>query len=148
MVITHAGLNTVLETLSQGVPMTAIPVANDQPGVAARLAWLGAGKVVPLAGLRADRLRTAVQSVLEEPRYRRRAADIQRQIQALDGVRRAADIAELGPEHPPAGAASREPVQVRPRPVSKEYRIFRELAARRAAPQSRQEPPMKKETVQ
>ena len=94
MVITHAGLNTVLETLSQGVPMTAIPVTNDQPGVASRLAWLGAGQVVPLAGLRTDRLRAAVRQVLTEPRYRERAVDVQRQIQALDGVRRAADIAE------------------------------------------------------
>jgi UDP:flavonoid glycosyltransferase YjiC (YdhE family) len=41
--ITHAGLNTVLESLTQGVPQIAIPVALDQPGVAARIAdWLGA----------------------------------------------------------------------------------------------------------
>jgi zeaxanthin glucosyltransferase len=94
LVITHAGLNTVLETLSQGVPMVAIPVTNDQPGVAARLAWLGAGKIVPLNGLRADRLRKAVQEVLTELRYRERAVDVQRQIHGLDGVRRAADITE------------------------------------------------------
>jgi len=36
--ITHAGLNTVLEALAQGVPQVAIPVTNDQPGVAARIA--------------------------------------------------------------------------------------------------------------
>jgi zeaxanthin glucosyltransferase len=36
--ITHAGLNTVLESLAQGVPQVAIPVGNDQPGVAARIA--------------------------------------------------------------------------------------------------------------
>src|SRR5207244_2301491 len=34
LVITHAGLNTVLESLAHGVPMVAIPIANDQPGVA------------------------------------------------------------------------------------------------------------------
>jgi UDP:flavonoid glycosyltransferase YjiC (YdhE family) len=34
--ITHAGLNIALESLAQGVPMVAIPVTNDQPGVAAR----------------------------------------------------------------------------------------------------------------
>ena len=33
--ITHAGLNTALEALAQGVPMVAIPVGFDQPGVAA-----------------------------------------------------------------------------------------------------------------
>jgi zeaxanthin glucosyltransferase len=36
--ITHAGFNTLLEALTQGVPQIAIPVTNDQPGVAARIA--------------------------------------------------------------------------------------------------------------
>jgi MGT family glycosyltransferase len=36
--ITHAGLNTALESLAQGVPQVAIPVTHDQPGVAARIA--------------------------------------------------------------------------------------------------------------
>ena len=43
LTITHAGLNTVLESLRCGVPMVAIPIANDQPGVAARVAWSGSG---------------------------------------------------------------------------------------------------------
>src|SRR6202012_5644937 len=46
-VITHAGLNTVLETLAQGVPLICIPLGNDQPGVAARVAAHQAGIVVP-----------------------------------------------------------------------------------------------------
>jgi zeaxanthin glucosyltransferase len=33
--ITHAGLNTVLESLAQGVPQVAIPVTYDQPEAAA-----------------------------------------------------------------------------------------------------------------
>jgi MGT family glycosyltransferase len=95
LVITHAGLNTVLETLRQGVPMVAIPITNDQPGVAARLAWLGAGKIVPLAGLRADRLRAAVRQVLDgDQEFRIRAQKVKARIDALDGVRRAADITE------------------------------------------------------
>src|SRR5258707_11724168 len=36
--ITHAGLNTVLESLAQGVPQVSIPITFDQPGVAMRLA--------------------------------------------------------------------------------------------------------------
>ena len=32
------GLNTTLEAMAQGVPLVAIPVTNDQPGVAARIA--------------------------------------------------------------------------------------------------------------
>lgn len=33
--ITHAGLNTALESLANGVPMVAIPITSDQPIVAA-----------------------------------------------------------------------------------------------------------------
>src|SRR5260221_3394134 len=36
--ITHAGLNTALEALAQGVPQVASPVTSDQPGVSARIA--------------------------------------------------------------------------------------------------------------
>ena len=34
--ITHAALNTVLESLVQGVPQVGIPITVDQPGVATR----------------------------------------------------------------------------------------------------------------
>src|SRR5665213_1221401 len=37
IVITHGGLNTALETLLEGKPMIVIPMAYDQPAVAARL---------------------------------------------------------------------------------------------------------------
>ena len=46
-VITHAGLNTTLESLAEGVPLVCIPMGNDQPGVAARVAARGVGVVVP-----------------------------------------------------------------------------------------------------
>ncbi len=46
--ITHAGLNTVLESLAQGVPQVAIAVTYDQPGVAARIAEKRTGVVTSL----------------------------------------------------------------------------------------------------
>src|SRR5262249_20878000 len=60
VVITHAGLNTVLESLAEGVPLVALPLGNDQPGVAARVAARGAGVVIPQKKLNAKKLRTAV----------------------------------------------------------------------------------------
>ena len=66
LTITHAGMNTTLESLSNGVPMVAMPIANDQPGVAARIAWTGTGEVVPLSGLSVPRLKAAIQKVLTE----------------------------------------------------------------------------------
>ena len=48
LTITHGGLNTVLESLSIGVPLVVIPVTNDQPGVGARVEWTGTGKAIPV----------------------------------------------------------------------------------------------------
>lgn len=94
LTITHAGLNTVLESLSNGVPMVAIPITNDQPGVGARLARTGAGEVVPLSRLNTPRLRAAIQRVLTEDSYKNNASRLQEAIRRAGGVSRAADIVE------------------------------------------------------
>lgn len=94
LTITHAGLNTVLESLAHGVPMVAIPIANDQPGVGARLAWSGAGEVVPLAKLDVGRLRDAVKRVLAEPGYALHAERLRDAIRRAGGAARAADVIE------------------------------------------------------
>src|SRR5204863_3656233 len=44
LVITHAGLNTTLESLAQGLPMVALPIANEQPGIASRIRHAGVGE--------------------------------------------------------------------------------------------------------
>jgi MGT family glycosyltransferase len=92
--ITHAGLNTTLECLSQGVPMVAIPLANDQPGVAARIAWSGAGLFIPPAKLNPVRLRAAIEEVLSRPRYRENSQRLRAAIQSRDGLAMAAVLIE------------------------------------------------------
>jgi MGT family glycosyltransferase len=94
VVITHAGLNTVLESLSEGVPLVCIPLGNDQPGVAARVKAHGAGLVVPPRRVNPGRLRAALQAVIENDSYRRAARKIQAAIAEVDGLNRAADIIE------------------------------------------------------
>jgi UDP:flavonoid glycosyltransferase YjiC (YdhE family) len=94
LVITHAGLNTVLESLCEGVPLVAVPLANDQPGVAARVKARGACVVVPRHRLNVARLRKAVLLVLQDDRYREAARVLQRTIQPMDGPGRAADLIE------------------------------------------------------
>ena len=59
MCITHAGFSTVLEALAQGVPQVAIPVTNDQPGVAARIAAHLTGVVTSLEELTVSNLANA-----------------------------------------------------------------------------------------
>jgi len=94
LVITHAGMNTVIGTLSKGIPMVAIPITNEQPGIAARLARTGAGKVVPLTKLTIPILRAAIIEVLSDPSYRENAAKVQVAIQESNGVCTAVDIIE------------------------------------------------------
>nr|WP_290224545.1 glycosyltransferase [Trichocoleus desertorum] len=94
LAITHAGLNTALEALQAGVPMVALPVTDDQPGVAARIKWTGAGEVVPKSHLTTARLRAAVQRVLTHESYKQNAVRLQQAIAQAGGVTRAADIVE------------------------------------------------------
>lgn len=93
--ITHAGMNSTLESLTYGVPMVAIPVTNDQPGIAARIAWTGSGEVIPLGKLNANRLQKAVRKVFTEESYKKNALRLKEAIQKAGGVKRAADIIEL-----------------------------------------------------
>jgi MGT family glycosyltransferase len=94
LTITHAGLNTTLESLAQGVPMVAIPVGNDQPGVAARIAWTQTGRVVPLGKLSVQRLRGEVETVLRDGKYRAAAQQLQQAITRINGLEKAADLVE------------------------------------------------------
>jgi zeaxanthin glucosyltransferase len=92
LTITHGGLNTTLESLSNGVPMVAIPIANDQPGVSARIAWTGTGQVVSLKQVSVEKLQATIQQVLTDDTYRQNALQLQTAIQQSGGVRKAADI--------------------------------------------------------
>jgi MGT family glycosyltransferase len=93
-VITHAGLNTTLESLAEGVPLVCIPLGNDQPGVAARVAARGAGLVVSRRKLSVQRLERAVRAVLQEEKYAIAARSVQAAIQQVNGLEEAANIIE------------------------------------------------------
>jgi len=94
IVISHAGPNTVLETLMQGKPLLALPMALDQPAVAARLAALGVAEVLSVENRSTEQLRTALLKVQNDPGYRNAAQKLQPQMQSLRGLERAADIIE------------------------------------------------------
>ena len=92
--ITHAGLNTVLESLAHGVPMLAIPIGYDQPGTAARIAHHGVGEFMELDELTTERLRGLIEKVLQDPSYRERAGYFRKVISKTRGLDVAADIIE------------------------------------------------------
>src|SRR5262245_28115042 len=92
--ITHAGLNTVLESLAQGVPQIAIPITYDQPGVAARIAHKRTGVVIPLDKLAAHHLSSLLDEVLTNQTYRENARKLQKAIIEANGLSVAAELIE------------------------------------------------------
>src|SRR5262249_19321941 len=92
--ITHAGLNTALESLACGVPMVAIPIGYDQPGVAARIAYHGVGEFLEIEKLSVERLRQLIEQVVQGPRYREKARWFQKVIAQTRGLDLAAELIE------------------------------------------------------
>jgi len=92
--ITHAGMNTTLESLTQGIPLVAIPVTNDQPGVAARIAYTKTGAFVPLQEMTVPGLSGLIDEVLGNPEYRRNANQMKDTIAKTNGLEKAVDLLE------------------------------------------------------
>jgi len=94
IVVTHGGLNTVLEALMEGKPIIAIPMAHDQPAVAARLARLKTAEVLQINGLSKKQLRLALLRVLNNTSYRDAAVELQARILSARGLERAVEVIE------------------------------------------------------
>jgi zeaxanthin glucosyltransferase len=92
--ITHSGLNTVLESLAQGVPQVAIPVTFDQPGIGTRISYHKTGVVTSLDKLSATHLSTLLGEVLRDQTYRENARRIKKAIIKANGLSAAADLIE------------------------------------------------------
>lgn len=94
LTLTHAGLNTVLDSLSCGVPMLAVPITYEQPAIAERLRWCGAGKAIAFRRLTPAAVTAAIEELLADPEFTNAAQRIRKSIAEAGGVRRAADIIE------------------------------------------------------
>jgi len=93
-VVTHAGLNTVLDALEAGVPMLALPIAFDQPGVAARIEHAGVGLRLLPALASPARIAHALRRLLDEASFRQRAAALGEEVRQAGGAARAAELIE------------------------------------------------------
>jgi MGT family glycosyltransferase len=93
-VVTNGGFNGAKMALAHGVPQVFAPWGNDQPDVAARIAWAGAGINLHVRTPSPDAIREAVQRVLADDGYRRTALRIQREFAEYPGGERAAALLE------------------------------------------------------
>jgi len=92
--ITHAGLNTALESLASGVPMLALPITNDQPGVAARMAEKKVGVVISQEQASPENVVAAINQVLGDHTFLNNVRSLQESISRTDGLSIAAGILE------------------------------------------------------
>lgn len=84
--VTHAGMNSTLEGLQAGVPLVMLPLGNDQPGIAARVAAAGAGVCLRPWQRQVRTIRRAVERCLAPGPERQRAQDLARALQQCPGV--------------------------------------------------------------
>lgn len=95
LTITHSGMNTTQQSLRFGLPMVAIPLAHDQPAIAARLARSGAAIVIPPRKLTVTRLRSAIEALLSTGNsFRNAAASLRTEADLAGGVPAAVGILE------------------------------------------------------
>jgi MGT family glycosyltransferase len=93
LVVTHAGLGTVMAALSHGLPLVCLPLGRDQPENAARVVSHGAGVRLPSRSS-AARIAAAVQGVLDDASLAEAARRLARAIHDEDPERRGPDELE------------------------------------------------------
>ncbi|MBS7458262.1 glycosyltransferase [Coralloluteibacterium stylophorae] len=93
-VVSHAGLNTVMDAFVAGTPILAMPIAFDQPGVAARVVQSGAGlKASPHLAM-PTQIAARLGRLLDEPAFAGHARRLGDAVRAAGGAPRAADLIE------------------------------------------------------
>jgi MGT family glycosyltransferase len=93
-VVSHAGHNTVCESLARGLPLVLAPIRDDQPIVADQVVRAGAGLRVKFGRVSRDELADALHRVLTETSFREAAESIRASFVQAGGARAAADAVE------------------------------------------------------
>jgi zeaxanthin glucosyltransferase len=93
VVVTHGGMNTVLDGLSAGVPLALVPLAMEQGAIARRVVRAGAGQRLTGPGSKGA-LRSLIGDVLLQPACREGARRMADSLQACGGAPAAAERIE------------------------------------------------------
>ena len=90
-VVSHAGHNTVCETLAAGLPLVVAPIRDDQPVVADQAVRSGAALRVTFTRVKPDGLRTAIAQALDDSELRAAAQRVSTSFAEAGGAIAAAD---------------------------------------------------------
>jgi MGT family glycosyltransferase len=88
--VTHGGLNSVMESLTFGVPMVIVPSIREQQLTAHRVQALGCGVVLDRDSVTAAFLLQQASAIIDDETIRYRLRTIQEKIVAAGGYKRAA----------------------------------------------------------
>jgi UDP:flavonoid glycosyltransferase YjiC (YdhE family) len=103
--VTTGGAQTIMAALQAGVPLVVVPTGWDKPANASRLERAGVAVTVAPRRCTPERLRGAVQQVLDDPGFRQRAAALAARLAAAPGPAGAAElIGALAPSSTPTAA--------------------------------------------
>ena len=100
LVVNHGGAGTVSAALARGVPVVVVPQGADQFDHARRAEELGMGIALPTGQRSPDDVRAAVQTVLDNPKYRNVGMRLAAATSRLPGVDAAAQRVEQLAERP------------------------------------------------
>jgi ABC-2 type transport system ATP-binding protein len=89
--LSHGGMNSVMESLSFGVPLVVVPQILEQKVTARRVQELGLGLALDTATVAAEHLRAAVAQVAHDPTFRTGAQAMRQMIQEAGGYHRAVE---------------------------------------------------------
>lgn len=84
--ISHAGSGTTAGGLFYGIPQVLLPRGADQLGIAALCARSGAALVVQPHEVSSEAIRSALDRILTDPKYREGAGRLQAEIMAMPSV--------------------------------------------------------------
>ena len=93
-VVHQGGVGTTAQALRAGVPALVVPFNFDQPDNAARVARLGAGRVLPAGQYDAARATRALRALLDDPLTARKAREAADRLRSENGVEAACDELE------------------------------------------------------
>jgi MGT family glycosyltransferase len=92
--LSHAGMNSTMESLYLGVPIVAFPLQPEQEANARRVEDLGLGRRLPADGLSAALIHDAVAEVSRDREIQRNVAAMSQRVRNSGGAAAAADAME------------------------------------------------------
>ena len=94
LLVLRGGHVALSEAIQFGRPVVTVPIENhgEQLGNSAKIAELGMGVMLRPKGLKAEQLASSISEVLGNPQYRRKAAELQKMTEKLNGIENVVQI--------------------------------------------------------